>query len=148
MTHTSNQQICILHIEDNEGDVYLTQKVFELVGVDAHIENAPDGEAALDMLHRTIEEEPEKTPNLILLDLNLPKKDGFQVLKELKSNDILKAIPVIMLTSSGTNKDVIECYGKQANGYVIKPTDIGQLKIMVQAIDSFWCHTASLPEIE
>ncbi len=135
----------ILLVEDNPGDVILTQEAFSDAKINNHIHVAKDGEVALKMLRKEDEYLEMVTPDLILLDLNLPRIDGRQVLKEIKQEPNLKRIPVIVLTSSQAERDVIKTYDLHANGYITKPVGLTEFSRVVQSIESFWFTVVVLP---
>jgi CheY-like chemotaxis protein len=134
----------VLLVEDNPGDVRLIQEVFKEAKIKNVLHVARDGEEAMKMLHLE-GENPSRLPDLILLDLNLPKKDGRDVLKEIKKDDKLKCIPVVVLTSSIRDEDLIETYKNNANCYIAKPVDLDQLIKVVQNIGEFWLDIVKLP---
>jgi len=134
----------VLLVEDNPGDVRLIQEVFKEAKIKNVLHVARDGEEAMKML-RLEGENPTRIPDLILLDLNLPKKDGRTVLKEIKKDEKLKCIPVVVLTSSIRDEDLIETYKNNANCYIAKPVDLDQLIKVVQNIGEFWLDIVKLP---
>lgn len=138
----------ILLIEDNLGDVVLTKKAFETSKLANNISVAKDGEIAISILKKEGEYADHKTPDIILLDLNLPKKDGREVLEEIKSNDKLKHIPVVVLTSSKAEKDIVETYNLHANSYIVKPVDLEKFIKVVESIENFWFTVVVLPDGE
>lgn len=135
----------ILLVEDNEGDVILTQEAFEDAKFRNNLNVARDGEQALDYLFKRNGFEDVATPDIILLDLNLPKLHGKDVLQEIKSDPDLKRVPVIVLTSSEADKDVVESYNLNANCYVVKPIDAVKFMEVIQKIESFWVDIVYLP---
>jgi len=135
--------IDILLVEDNPADAILLQKIFQNSEVECSIRVAEDGEIAMSMLQGS---DADAKPDIILLDINMPKKNGKQVLKEIKEDDGLKHIPVIMLTSSNAPDDVMDCYGLSASSYVIKPANVEDHKKLLNAFDAFWFNFAVLPE--
>ena len=137
------QPIEILLVEDNPGDVRLTKELLHEAKVLNHLTVASDGEQALDLL-RAGGASPYR-PDLILLDLNLPRKTGHEVLEVLKGDDSLRTIPVIVLTTSDAENDVRRSYHLHANGYIVKPVDLDQFVRSVQAIESFWLMAVRLP---
>lgn len=138
----------ILLVEDNPGDVELTLEALK-EGVGSHqVHIAEDGEEAIDFLRKKGKFERSPTPDLILLDLNLPKKDGHEVLEIIKQDNRLKSIPVIILTSSASNHDVATSYSLNANAYVIKPSDLNSFFIAVKAIKDFWTQIVKLQKVE
>ena len=134
----------VLLVEDNPGDIRLIQEVFKEAKIKNLLHVARDGEEAMKML-RLEDENLTRLPDLILLDLNLPKKDGRDVLKEIKKDDSLKCIPVVVLTSSIRDEDLIETYKNNANCYIAKPGDLEQLIRVVENIGEFWLDIVRLP---
>ena len=135
----------ILMVEDNPGDVRLTREALKGGKVLNQLHVVEDGVAALDFLYRRAPHQNATRPDLILLDLNLPKMDGRQVLATIKSDDSLKLIPVVVLTTSQAEEDVLRAYRLSANCYVTKPVDLHQFNRIVQAIEQFWLTVVSLP---
>ena len=135
----------ILLVEDNPGDVRLTVEVFKEGKVRNRLAVASDGVEALDYLHRRGKFADAFRPDIILLDLNLPKKDGRAVLAELKNDDDLKRIPVVILTTSSAETDVLRSYNLQANCYIVKPVDLMQFTAVVTEIQNFWLTMVKLP---
>ena len=135
----------ILMVEDNPGDVRLTREALKGGKVLNQLHVVEDGVAALDFLYRRAPHQNAIRPDLILLDLNLPKMDGRQVLATIKSDDSLKLIPVVVLTTSQAEEDVLRAYRLSANCYVTKPVDLHQFNRIVQAIEQFWLTVVSLP---
>jgi CheY-like chemotaxis protein len=137
----------ILMVEDNPGDVRLTREALKGGKVLNQLHVVEDGVAALDFLYRRAPHQNATRPDLILLDLNLPKMDGRQVLATIKSDDSLKLIPVVVLTTSQAEEDVLRAYRLSANCYVTKPVDLHQFNRIVQAIEQFWLTCVRLPPI-
>ena len=135
----------ILLVEDNAGDHRLTQEALREGKVYNNLHWAKDGVEALDFLHRRGKHAKAPRPDLILLDLNLPRKDGREVLSEIKSDEDLKTIPVVILTTSQAEEDVVKSYHLHANCYVTKPVDLEKFIVVVQSIDRFWLTIATLP---
>ena len=135
----------ILLVEDNPGDVRLTSEALKEGKVLNNLHVAGDGVEALAFLRREGEYSHAPRPDLILLDLNLPKKDGREVLSELKADDELKRIPVVILTTSKAEEDVLKTYDLHANCYITKPVDLEQFIHVVQAIENFWLALVKLP---
>jgi len=144
MKYKLYKSVEVLLVEDNPGDVRLIQEVFKEAKIKNILHVARDGEEAMQML-RLEGETPTRVPDLILLDLNLPKKDGRDVLKEIKKDDSLKCIPVVVLTSSIRDEDLIETYKNNANCYIAKPADLDHLIKVVQNIGEFWLDIVKLP---
>jgi two-component system, chemotaxis family, response regulator Rcp1 len=135
----------ILLVEDNPGDARLTLEAFKEGKVLNHLTVIGDGADALAYLRRQGQYSNSTQPDLILLDLNLPKKDGREVLAEIKLDEHLKKIPVIVLTTSAAPEDVRKAYGSHANCYITKPVDLDQFLRVVQSIESFWLSLVKLP---
>lgn len=142
---TTPRAIEILMVEDNPGDVRLTREALKDHKIWNELHVVEDGAAALDFLHRRPPYEHVPRPDLMLLDLNLPRKDGREVLAAVKSDDSLKTIPVVILTTSQAEEDVVRAYKLNANCYVTKPVDFGQFTRIVQAIEHFWLTVVTLP---
>jgi len=140
-------EIHILLVEDNEGDIVLTREALSTGRIKNRISVARDGEEAIDFLHKRKKFEKAETPDLILLDINLPKMDGIEVLTEIKSNDKLKAIPVVMLTTSSSEKDIASSYNNYANCYITKPVDLDKFLKIVTAIEDYWISIVKLPRL-
>lgn len=140
--------IQILMAEDNEGDVVLTMEAFEAAKVANRLSVVRDGVEASDFLHRRGQYASAPRPDLVLLDLNLPRRDGRQVLADIKSDPTLRSIPVVVLTSSKAEEDVAKAYDLQANCYITKPVDFRKLMDVVQAIEAFWLTVVRLPGSE
>ena len=140
--------IQILMVEDNEGDVYLTTEAMKAAKVANHLSVVRDGQEALEFLHRQGQYASAPRPDLILLDLNLPRRDGRQVLADIKSSPELRTIPVVILTSSKAEQDVIKAYDLHANCYITKPVDFTSLMEVVKSIENFWLTVVRLPNNE
>ena len=136
----------ILLVEDEPGDVRLTVEALRTARVRNCIHTVEDGVEARDFLRRRPPYAAAPRPDLILLDLNLPRKDGREVLEELKADDRLKAIPVVVLTTSRAEQDVLRAYKLNANCYITKPVDFDQFLEVVRAIESFWLCVVTLPQ--
>ena len=135
----------ILLVEDNYGDVLLTREACEGHGMGIRLSVASDGEEALAMLRGERAGFETFKPDLILLDLNLPRMDGRQLLAVIKSEPILQRIPVIVLTSSKAEIDILKSYDLNANSYIVKPVEFDRLQEIVASLESFWRRVASLP---
>ena len=135
----------ILLVEDNPGDVRLTQEALKEGKVYSNLHWAKDGVEALEFLQREGKHADAPRPDIILLDLNLPKKDGREVLAVIKNDDRLKHIPVVVLTTSKAEEDVLKSYELHANCYVTKPVDLEKFIVVVQSIDRFWLTVVTLP---
>lgn len=135
----------ILLVEDNEGDIELTREAFEEAKFRNNLHVAEDGDLALDYLFKRNGYEKAITPDIILLDLNLPSTDGREVLEIIKAEPSLKRIPVIVLTSSQADKDVIESYDLHANCYIVKPVNAMKFMSVVKSVENFWVDIVCLP---
>jgi CheY-like chemotaxis protein len=139
----------ILLVEDNPGDARLTHEALSQSKVRNNLHRASDGEEAMAFLRRQGAFARMPTPDLILLDLNLPRRDGREVLEEIKNDPALKHIPVVILTSSQAEEDIIRSYQLHANCFITKPVDLEQLTRVVQGIEQFWFTLVKLPpEVE
>ena len=139
------EQIKILLVEDNEGDIILITEALEsspTMKIETIVKN---GWEAMKCLEREAPYESYLLPDLILLDVNLPKLNGQEVLKRIKADKQLKHIPVIMLTTSSQVKDINEAYDNYASCFITKPEDVKDFEIVVKTIENFWSHTAQLP---
>ena len=135
----------VLLVEDNPGDVRLTVEAFKDGKLHINLAVAEDGVEALAMLRRESTYANTTRPDLILLDLNLPKKDGREVLAEIKSDEELKRIPVVVLTTSEAEQDIIKVYNLHANCYITKPVDLDQFITIVRFVEDFWLTIVKLP---
>ncbi len=138
----------ILLVEDNPGDVRLTVEALRESKVLANLQVARDGIEALAMLRREAPHADARRPDLILLDLNLPRLDGRQVLETIKADADLRQIPVVILTTSAAEQDILQAYNLHANCYITKPVDMDQFIRVVQAIDNFWLTIVRLPKVD
>lgn len=134
----NGEHLNILLVEDNEDHAELVQRSFQENQVANRIHHVMDGEAALDYLLRPQPGNGNPRPNLILLDLRLPKVDGLDVLKEIKSHEPLKTIPVVILTSSEAEKDIAMAYAYHANSYLVKPVDFRKFTCMMKDLGFYW----------
>lgn len=135
----------ILLVEDDPGDVLMTREALEIHKVCNNLHVVSDGVDALSFLRKENAHEGAPTPDLILLDLNLPRKDGREVLAEVKSDDLLRTIPVVVLTTSAADEDILRSYQLYANAYVTKPVDFDQFVQVVRQIDDFFITVVKLP---
>jgi chemotaxis family two-component system response regulator Rcp1 len=135
----------VLLVEDSPGDVRLTREALKDAKVHISLHVATDGIEAMAFLERTGSHVNAPRPDLILLDLNLPKKDGREVLKEIKESPGLRIIPVVILTTSSSEADVLQSYHLHANCYISKPVDLDGFLKVVQSIDNFWLSVVKLP---
>jgi len=135
----------LLLIEDNYGDVLLTREACQNARMPNNLSVAGDGEEALSMLRREGRHAGHPRPDLILLDLNLPRMDGREVLQTIKCDPALQRIPVIVLTSSAAEIDVLKSYDLRANSYIVKPVNFDRLQEIVTSLESFWLTVVALP---
>ncbi|HUU31511.1 MAG TPA: response regulator [Phycisphaerae bacterium] len=138
-------RIHVLLVEDNPGDVRLTTEALREGKIPHHLHVVSDGVEAMAFLRREGPYADAPRPDLILLDLNLPKKDGREVLAEIKADENLKRIPVVVLTTSQAEEDILRTYELHANCYVTKPVDLQQFIAVIRAIEEYWLATARLP---
>jgi CheY-like chemotaxis protein len=132
-------------VEDNDGDILLTTRALKEAKVANRLHIAHDGVEALEFLRRQGKYAAAPRPDLIILDLNLPRKDGRQVLAEIKPDPDLRSIPVVVLTSSSAESDVVKSYDLHANCYLVKPVNFAGLMAVVKSIESFWLTVVKLP---
>jgi two-component system, chemotaxis family, response regulator Rcp1 len=142
---TSGQPLEVLLVEDSTGDVRLTREALKDAKVHINLRVVRDGIYAMAFLMREGEYVTAPRPDLILLDLNLPRKDGREVLKEIKENPELKSIPVVVLTTSASEADILRSYLLHANCYITKPVNLDGFLTVVKSIDSFWLSIVKLP---
>jgi two-component system, chemotaxis family, response regulator Rcp1 len=144
----NGKPIEILLVEDNPGDYRLAMEVFKEAKVNNTMHIVTDGEEAIKYLKKEGKYDDSPRPDLILLDLNLPKKDGKEVLAEIKDDDNLKRIPVVILTVSSAEEDIVKSYNLHANAYITKPIDLDQFINVVRSIEDFWLSIVKLPNGE
>ncbi len=147
-TRRTGKPIEILLVEDDPGDVLLTVEAFKGAKVLNHVSVVGDGVEAMAFLRRQGQYVQAPSPDLILLDLNLPRKDGRATLAEIKADPGLKRIPVVVLTTSQDERDVLHAYNTYANSYITKPVDLKQFLSVVESIDNFWLTVVKLPPNE
>lgn len=135
----------VLLVEDNEGDIVLTQEAFEERKIVNKLSVARNGEEALDFLSKTVDDEKTHNPDIILLDLNLPIKNGFEVLEQIKKKPETSSIPVIVLTTSSSQRDIDTAYEHYANSYITKPLDIDDFIKAIMKVEQFWLQLIRLP---
>lgn len=138
----------ILLVEDNPGDVRLTQEALKEAKIRNHLYVVGDGVDAMAFLRREGSYRNAVRPQLVLLDLNLPRMNGREVLAQIKQDEVLRRIPVVILTSSQAEADVLSAYDLHANCYITKPVDLAQFLTVVQAIENFWVTIVTLPPRE
>ncbi len=141
----TKQSIDILICEDNLGDVYIINNVLKNSTSNYSLHHVNNGESAMNYLHKTIDYQGVARPDLILLDLNLPKKHGLEVLQEIKTHPDLKTIPVIVLTSSKSDQDILKSYELFGSCFVTKPFDFEEFSNAMQDIEKFWLNLVQLP---
>lgn len=139
------EPIHVLIVEDNPGDVRLTQEALRDGGLDYTLHVASDGKEALDFLYQRGEYDGAPRPDIVLLDLNLPKLDGHGVLREIRKDPDLERLPVVMLTSSAAEEDVVLSYELQSNAYLTKPVAPDEFVDLIRSFEEFWLTTARLP---
>ena len=142
----NTEPIEILLVEDNPGDARLAQEALKESKVHNNLHHVADGVEALRFLRREDQYADAPPPDLILLDLNLPRKDGREVLAEVKEDPDLRLIPVVVLTTSEAERDLIKSYDLHANAYVVKPIDLDRFIEIVHAIEHFWFSVVKLPQ--
>jgi len=140
-----NRPVEILLVEDNPGDERLTREALKEGKVYSNLYWVKDGVEAMQFLRREGRYQDVARPDIVLLDLNLPKKDGREVLEEIKTDEDLKRIPVVVLTTSKAEEDVLRTYNLHANCYVTKPVDLEKFIVVVRSIDRFWLTVVTLP---
>ena len=142
------QPIKILLVEDNPGDVELMLAAFEEAKLSNSLNVAEDGQEALDYIFQRGEHQNTPQPDIVLLDINLPKVNGIEVLKQIRQDESTKSIPVVMLTSSEADRDIISSYAHFANSYITKPVDIPKFLLVAQSIDNFWLAIVKRPDTD
>ena len=142
--HGECQAMHVLLVEDDPGDVLMTREAFEYDKLRNVLDVVTDGEQALQFLHRSGDYADAPRPGLILLDLNLPRVDGLEVLAEIKADPVLKVIPVVILTTSQAQQDVLRSYALHANAYVSKPVDFERFMEAIRQIDNFFVTLVKL----
>lgn len=145
MTDTEGRPVQILLIEDSPSDTELTIEALREAKVRNHLSVVEDGVQAMEFLRRTGPFTEAPRPDLIMLDLNLPRKDGREVLAEIKADASLQTIPIVVLTTSRAERDVLRAYQLNANCYITKPVDFQQFLEVVRSIESFWLFIVTLP---
>jgi len=140
------QKVKILLIEDSDGDILLITQALKKAQVTNGVTVIKDGDKALQYLRKEADYRDVETPDLILMDINLPRIDGIEVLAEIKNDPLLMSIPVVMLTTSESEKDVINSYNNHANCYIVKPVNFQKFIDVVQLIKEFWISIVKLPK--
>jgi two-component system response regulator len=137
---------CVLLVEDNENDVILTRAAFKRAKLAIDLHHVENGQECLDFLRKRGRFEDVPTPDLILLDLNMPVLDGREVLQELKNDDDLRHLPVVILTTSAEEKDILAMYKLRCSSYIVKPVDFDQFMRVVREFSNYWFTVVVLPE--
>ena len=143
--HALSEPVDILLVEDNPGDARLAVEALKEGNVSNRLHVVPDGVEAMAFLRREGKYCDAPRPHVVLLDLNLPRKDGRQVLAEVKTDDLLKRIPVVVLTTSQAEQDITRSYDLHANCYITKPVDLDRFITVIRSIEDFWCTVVKLP---
>ena len=138
----------ILMVEDSPSDVFLTQEALKQTNGLCQLHVVSDGVEAMEFLRKEGQHAKAPRPDIILLDLNMPRKDGREVLLEIKSDEKLKSIPVLVLTSSSAEQDIAKAYSLHANCYITKPVDFARFKEVINSIKTFWFGNVTLPPHE
>jgi CheY-like chemotaxis protein len=146
-TEQAVETVHILLVEDNPADVRLTREVLSEGRIANRLHSVGDGEQAMDFLRKRNTFASSPRPQLILLDLNLPRKDGREVLAEIKSDPDLRTIPVVVLTTSRSDRDILESYNLHANCYISKPVDLLQFMDVIRSIEGFWLTVVRQPSV-
>ncbi len=147
MTHTQIlNTIDVLLVEDNPGDVRLTREALKEGKIAVNLRVANDGLEAMKMLRQEGEYVSLPLPDIVLLDLNMPRMDGREVLRQIKTDDNLKRLPVVVLTTSAAEKDILQAYGLHANCYITKPVELEEFMEIVKSIEGFWLTVVKLPK--
>lgn len=141
------EAVHILLVEDNAGDVLLTKEALLEGEVNIRISVVEDGEAALKFIAKEIPYESVNSPDLVLLDINLPRINGIEVLESIKQNTSFRHIPVVMLTTSSSHTDIIAAYEKHANCYITKPVELKKFIETIRSFENFWCSIVQLPPV-
>ncbi|MEO6229638.1 MAG: response regulator [Ferruginibacter sp.] len=140
------EPIHILHVEDSEGDILLIRDAIEEGGIAHTLDVVRNGQEAMEFLNKTGNFTDKQTPNLILLDINMPVMNGHELLDFIKTDERFKHLPVIMLTTSGSQDDIFKAYQKYTNSYIVKPGNVNDFERVVRAIENFWITVAQLPK--
>ncbi|MGH8500947.1 MAG: response regulator [Gammaproteobacteria bacterium] len=143
--NAGNRPAEILVIEDNEDDVMLTRLAFKQASVAVRLHHVGDGEEGMAFLRKQREYAAMPTPDLILLDLNMPRKDGREVLTEIAADERLRHLPVIILTTSAAQRDIIGLYRLRANSYIVKPIDFARFQHTIRSLHEYWFGVVALP---
>jgi two-component system, chemotaxis family, response regulator Rcp1 len=139
-----NYPVHILLVEDNDGDAYLTMEAIKDGNLNVKQSRVKDGQEAIDFLQKTGSFSNSERPDLVLLDINLPKVDGLEVLSFIKNSDDFRLIPVVMLTTSSAESDIYKSYSGHANCYIVKPININKFMEVVKLVEDFWLNVVTL----
>jgi len=142
---TQTEALCILLVEDSPADIRLTEEALRDSPIVDTLHVARDGEEAMDFLHQRGAHSGAPRPDLVLLDLNLPRKDGREVLEELKGDPEMRRIPIVVLTTSASEADILRSYDLHVNSFVTKPVDLDEFSNVVHSIQGFWGGVVQLP---
>jgi CheY-like chemotaxis protein len=142
---TTARSISVLLVDDDPGDVLMIEEALETIGAPRNVYVVNDGEEAVAFLRKTGQFARAPRPDVVLLDLNMPRMDGRQVLAEVKGDDELRSIPIVVLTTSQSPADIVSSYSLHANAYVTKPLNLDELTEVIHKIDNFFSHVAALP---
>jgi CheY-like chemotaxis protein len=149
MTHDQLiHAVDVLLVEDNPGDVRLTREALKEARIAVNLSVANDGLEAMKMLRQEAPYANQPLPDLVLLDLNMPRMDGREVLRQIKTDENLKRIPVVILTTSAAEKDILQAYGLHANCYITKPVELDQFMEIIKSIEGFWLTVVKLPKAQ
>ncbi|MFC4439418.1 MULTISPECIES: response regulator [Natrialbaceae] len=146
-TTTPSKPIDVLLVEDNPGDVRLVEEAFEVVSDEIRLHSVADGTEALEFLSDKKDADATPFPDLLLLDLNVPRTNGFEVLEEIRDDPALTMLPVIVLTSSDDETDISESYDLCANAYLTKPDSQDEFVSLARSVEEFWVKAAKLPPV-
>ena len=139
------EKFSVLLVEDNEGDIILTKKALESSRYIGELITQRNGQDAIDYLEKVLSGDDQKLPDIILLDINLTKKNGHEVLQYIKTHDKLKHLLVLMLTTSSAEKDILASYQNHANCFISKPIEIDQFMDLINKVEEFWLNTVAIP---
>jgi|ERR1700722_1133487 chemotaxis family two-component system response regulator Rcp1 len=145
---SNHKRLELLLVEDSPGDVRLTQEAFLTANMSVHLDVASDGVEAMAFLRHEQAHVGSPRPDLILLDLNMPRMDGREVLAQIKKDDTLKTIPIVILTTSDSEDDIVRSYQLHANCYLCKPVQLDAFEKLVKSVNDFWLTKAKLPQLQ
>lgn len=145
MVYREEKPVDILLVEDSDADAHLTKRALVKGKISNTLHRVKDGVEAMEFLNRSGRYESMSRPDLILLDLNMPRMDGKAVLRQIRADESLKLIPVVVLTTSNHDKDILESYGLHSNAYIVKPVDVEQFFEVIRKTHEFWVRVVKLP---